>query len=167
MTSSAMPTTAAVLARIDQAWTELERSVQALDARQLAEIRDPAGWAAKDHLIHLIAWEQALVARLDGRPEHEALGIDETLAREGDEDAVNAAIFARHRDRPLGDVLEAVRSAHAATRARLAALRDADLAPMGPEGAGGPGPVLTWVEGNTWAHYAQHLDWMRELVRRA
>ena len=99
-TRSGMPTTAAVLARIDQAWTELERSVHALDSRQLAEIRDPAGWAAKAHLIHLVAWEQALVARLDGRAEHEALGIDETLAREGDEDAVDAAIFARRGPPP-------------------------------------------------------------------
>ncbi|HSE95237.1 MAG TPA: maleylpyruvate isomerase N-terminal domain-containing protein [Methylomirabilota bacterium] len=140
-----------VVARIDEAWGELERAMAALSEHDLTGIRDRAGWAVKDHLIHLAAWEQALVAGLEGRPRHEALGIDEATLQ-GDDDTVNAAIFARHRDRPLGEVLAAMRATHAATRARLA------RAPLGP------GPALTDVAGNTWEHYAAHLGWIRELV---
>ena len=73
-----LQTTTDVVARIDQAWSELERTVKTLSEQALIGIRDRAGWAVKDHLIHLAAWEQALLAGLDGRPRHEALGIDET-----------------------------------------------------------------------------------------
>ena len=71
--------------------------------------------------MHVAAWEDAFLARLAGRPTHEALGLDEaTLAQ--DEDTENAAIFARHRHRPLAEVLNAARTSHRAARARLAAL---------------------------------------------
>jgi hypothetical protein len=163
MSDGAVRTTTDVLTRVDRAWRELEQTLEGLGPRELAEVRDSEGWAVKDHLMHLVAWERALVARLDGRPEHEALGVDEaTLGL--DEDAQNAAIFARHRDRGVGDVLEAVRTEHARTRARLGAIRDGELA--GGDGAGAR-PVAAWIEGNTWEHYAQHLGWIRELLQRA
>ncbi len=154
-----------VLARVDEAWAILEQTVRGLTPAELATIRDPAGWAVKDHLLHLAAWERVLVGRLDGRPDHETLGLDPGLVAGDDEDAVNDAIFRRERDAPLAEALEALRATHAATRARLAALRD---------GAGATGsaprtvapPAADWIEGNTWAHYLQHLDWIRELTGR-
>jgi hypothetical protein len=172
-------TTAELLSLVDQAWTQLESTVARLRPTQLSDVRDPAGWAVKDHLMHLAAWEDALVARLTGRPTHEALGLDEaTLAQ--DEDAVNAAIFARQRHRPLAEVLDAVRVAHRATRARLAALDDravagsvADLVPPSAPDAQRTGgadrdvsPAAAWIAGNTWEHYSAHLDWIRDLVER-
>jgi hypothetical protein len=160
MTDATVRTAADVLARVDRAWRELEETLAGLGPQELAEVRDAAGWAVKDHLAHLAAWEGALVARLDGRPEHEALGLDgATLGT--DEDAENAAIFALHRDQPLHEVLDAVRAEHARTRARIERLGDAELA-----GGDGPGarPVAAWIAGNTWEHYAQHLGWIRELI---
>jgi hypothetical protein len=149
----ALEATTDVVARIDRAWTELERGLATLSDHDLAGVRDGAGWAVKDHLAHLAAWEGALLAGLEGRPRHEALGIDEATFG-ADDDTVNAAIFARHRDRPLGEVLATVRATHAATRARLIER------PPGPEAAAD-------VAGNTWEHYAAHLGWIRELVARA
>jgi DinB family protein len=173
----ATPKTAAdVLARVDKAWASLEGTVGRLSPTQLTEIRDPAGWAVKDHLMHVAAWEDAFVARLDGRPSHEALGLDEaTLAL--DEDAQNAAIFARHRDRELTDVLKGLRASHRAARARLAALDDQAVAGPAsgvlPAGSGDgfttPGdatPAAAWIGGNTWEHYDAHHGWIRELVTR-
>jgi hypothetical protein len=177
-------TTADVLARVDQAWASLEDTVARLSPAELTEVRDPAGWAVKDHLMHVAAWEDALVARLDGRPTHEALGLDEaTLAL--DEDTVNDAIFVRHRDRGLPEVLNALRRSHRAARARLAALHDRTVAGpasavLSPEGratgfsiddtAAPTGPDATsaaaWIGGNTWEHYDAHHGWIRELVAR-
>ncbi len=154
-----------VLARVDEAWAILERTVRGLTPAELATIRDPAGWAVKDHLLHLAAWERVLVGRLDGRPDHETLGLDPGLVAGDDEDAVNDAIFRRERDAPLADALEALRATHAATRARLAALRDGAGAPGGEPRTVAP-PAADWIEGNTWAHYLQHLDWIRELTGR-
>jgi hypothetical protein len=173
MSDATPKTTADVLARVDKAWASLEGTVGRLSPTELTEVRDPAGWAVKDHLMHVAAWEDALVARLEGRPAHEALGLDEpTLAL--DEDAQNAAIFARHRDRALTDVLDAVRASHRAARARLAALDDRAVA--GPvSDVLPPGrfqgfterdttPAGAWIGGNTWDHYDAHHGWIRDLL---
>ena len=119
----------------------------------LSLARDSAGWSAKDHLMHVAAWGHAFLASLDGRPRHEALGIDKATDGEEDTDAINAAIFTRHRHRSPGDVLDALRASHEAMRARVATLRDS--------------ATLAQVPGNTFEHYAEHLGWIRELLSRA
>jgi len=167
MTHATPTTTADVLARVDHAWHALERTVQGLTPAQLTEVRDPAGWAVKDHLMHVAAWEAAFLGRLAGQPAHEALGLD-AATLEQDEDAVNAAIFARHRARSLSDVLDTLRVTHARARARLAAL--GDQAVGGPAsglllpGSTADGEALPWIAGNTWEHYDQHHGWIRTLV---
>lgn len=170
MSDSTPKTTAEVLALVDQAWTALESTVARLKPAQLTDVRDPEGWAVKDHLMHVAAWEDFFLARLTGRPAHEALGVDEATLSQ-DEDTQNAAIFARHRHRPLADVLEAARASHQAARARLAALGDravagtvADVVPPSPERDSSP--AAAWIAGNTWEHYAAHLGWIRELIDR-
>jgi hypothetical protein len=170
MTHSTPKTTAELLSLVDQAWTALEATVARLKPAQLTDVRDPAGWAVKDHLMHVASWEDALLARLTGRPLHEALGLDEATLSQ-DEDAQNAAIFALHRHRPLQDVLEVARASHRATRARLAALGDravagsvADIVPPGVNRD--ESPAAAWIAGNTWEHYNAHLGWTRELVDR-
>ncbi len=161
-------TPATTLARFDHAWAELDGTVKGLSERELTEIRDPVGWSAKDHLMHVAAWEPALLAKLDGRPRHEALGIDEVTDRSGDDDTINAAIFAGSRHRPLREVLDAVRGTHAATRARLAALVDGTAGRSSvsttPD-AHAASTLLADVPGYT-EHYKQHRDWIRQLVGR-
>jgi hypothetical protein len=170
MSHATPETTAELLTLVDEAWAALESTVARLEPGQLTDVRDAAGWAVKDHLMHVAAWEDALVARLTGRPLHEALGIDEAVLSQ-DEDTENAAIFERHRHRPLAEVLAAARASHRAARARLAALADravagsvADVVPPGAERD--ERPAAAWIAGNTWEHYAAHLGWIRELVDR-
>ena len=168
MSDSTPKTTAELLTRLDREWEALESTLGGLTQTQLTDTRDPAGWAVKDHVMHVAAWEDALLARLAGRPTHEALGVDEaTLAQ--DEDTQNAAIFTRHRHRPLTEVLNAARASHRAARARLAALGDravagtvADVVPPGADSDGGP--AAAWIGGNTWEHYEAHHNWIRALV---
>jgi hypothetical protein len=99
--------------RFDRSWHELQSTVDAVPKHRLVDIRDPAGWSAKDHLMHVAVWEQAFLAKLDGRPRHQALGIDAATDGSGDDDTINAAIFAATRHRALPDVLEALRTTHA------------------------------------------------------
>ncbi|MBM3221536.1 MAG: DinB family protein [Candidatus Rokubacteria bacterium] len=152
-------TAAAALARFDHAWGELDKTVSGLSERELVDIRDPAGWAAKDHLMHVAVWEQALLARLDGRPRYHALGLDASTEGSEDWDALNAKIFAATRQRPAGEVLDSLRGTHTATRACLAALAagtaDAPTAESFVADVGGYAD-----------HYDQHRDWIRELVGR-
>ena len=142
------PETAAdTLTRFDQQWAALEQMVTRLDEQTLTDVRDPAGWSAKDHLMHIAQWEQAPLAKVDGRPRHEALGIDAATDRGGDDDTINAAIFAATRHRPLKDVLRTLRATHDATRARLVAALT----------------LLAEVPGYT-DHYDQHRGWIGDLV---
>ena len=170
MSHATPKTTADLLSLVDHSWVTLEGAVARLTPEQLTDVRDPAGWAVKDHLMHVAAWESYLLARLTGQPPHEAMGVDEAMLAK-DEDTQNAAIFALHRHRPLGDVLEAVRASHRATRARLATLGDravagsvSDVVP--PGGDKDERPAAAWIAGNTWEHYNAHLEWIRELVDR-
>jgi hypothetical protein len=55
-----------LLARIDEAWTELNDCVGRLGADGLT-ITGADGWAVKDHLTHIGAWELLLLALLEGR----------------------------------------------------------------------------------------------------
>lgn len=152
-------TAATTLTNFDDAWDRLEQTVNGLDERELTGVRDAAGWAAKDHLIHLAKWEQALLASVDGIPRHQALGIDPATDGSEDWDGINAQIFAATKDRALDDVLETLRTTHATTRARLAAAVKKG-APSGASAAllkDAPG----YIE-----HYDQHRGWILELVRR-
>src|ERR1044071_3820751 len=94
-------TAAAALTRFETAWSTLDKTVQGLSDHELTGVRDPAGWAAKDHLMHVAVWEQALLAKLDGRPRHAALGLDASTEGSEDWDTLNAAIFANTRDRSV------------------------------------------------------------------
>ena len=150
-------TATTALARFDHAWAGLDETVQSLSERDLTEIRDPAGWSAKDHLMHVATWEQALLAALDGRPRHVALGLDATTDGSEDYDAINAAIFAATRDRPLRAVLDTVRGTHTTTRAQIAALADGRA--TGPAADAFLGDVPGYAD-----HYEQHHGWIRALV---
>ena len=170
MSDSTPKTTTEILSRLDEAWKALEGTVGHLSPAQLSDVRDAAGWAVKDHLMHVAAWEGALLASLAGQPVHETLGLDEATFAQ-DEDAQNAAIFEQHRHRPLPEVLEAVRASHRATRARLATLSDravagtaAEVLPPGAESDGRS--AAAWLAGNTWEHYEAHHGWIRALVGR-
>ena len=159
-------TAVATLAGFDHAWAELDEAVKALGEQALTEARDAAGWAAKDHLMHIAAWERALLAKLDGRPRHQALGIDAAADASGDDERINGAIFASTRARPLRDVLAALRDTHAATRARLVALVGSVAGPPSALDGEAAKTLLAEVPSYT-EHYEQHHGWIRELVARA
>jgi hypothetical protein len=149
-------TAAAALARFDQAWASLDKTVQGLGERELTEIRNPDGWSAKDHVMHVAVWEQALLSKLDGRLRHQALGLDAATDGSEDYDALNAAIFEKTKARPLAEVLDEVRSTHAKTRAHIAAFANGTTAPSADA-------FLADVPGYA-DHYDQHAGWIRDLV---
>lgn len=146
--------------------------VDNLPAAQRDELRNPAGWSAKDHIAHLTMWERSMVYLLNGRPRHEGLGVDRDLYLGHDIDAINYAIYRQHRNRDW----EAVRTEFDAVHADLLATLDevgwdglmrpyAHYAPDEP-GDRGDEPVGFWIAGNTYLHYDQHRGWIEELLER-
>ena len=153
--------------RVDESWSDLWELVDSMDPQALA-ITGPDGWAVKDHLAHVAAWEQSLLAIFDGRDRVEAMGLGEM---DSDTDAVNAAVWELNRERSSEDAVAYFRDSHARLMARLESLEDGGLelpyfhyqpAAKGEENS--ELPVIEWIPGNTYEHYLEHIDWIKNLV---
>jgi hypothetical protein len=156
---------------IDRRWSELNAALDALPPDRLTGPRDAAGWTATDHINHLAAWANSIVALLQGRPRHEVLGIDESLYLSRDFDVENAAIQQNMAALTAGEARANLRAVHQALVDEVARLTDADLArpyrhylPNEPRDDDGP-TAEAMVRGDTIDHYGEHLAWIEELIR--
>ncbi|HYR50328.1 MAG TPA: DinB family protein [Candidatus Eisenbacteria bacterium] len=151
--------------QIDAAWNQLSALVQRLGPGGLmAKAAD--GWAVKDHLAHIGAWEHSLLGLIGGQDRLAAMGVHETV--EENTDAVNDAVFKLHQHETAEQALKYFRDSHVQLMAALGKLTDADLEqpyshyqPSDPEEMR---PVRGWVAGNTYEHYAEHIDWINQLL---
>jgi hypothetical protein len=159
-----------LLARIDEAWTELNDCVGRLGADGLT-ITGADGWAVKDHLTHIGAWELLLLALLEGRERNDAMGIVE--ADDANTDAINDSFWKLHRHETPKQAVSYFKDAHAQLVAGLLRLKPGDLeraysdyrpATLGQDGT--DRPVMDWVAGNTYDHYAEHIAWIGELAAK-
>ena len=73
----------AEMERIDAAWKQLSDLVAKLGPDGLvAKARD--GWAVKDHLAHIGAWEHSLRGLVEGQDRLEAMGVHEPVEENTD-----------------------------------------------------------------------------------
>ena len=158
---------------IDGAWTSLNDALERLTPAQMTEIRDAQGWAVKDHLLHIAAWERSVVVWLEGRPRHEGLGVDEQVYETGDDDIINAAIQARRKDASVDEALAELREVHGRLLRLIEPLRDddmykasSDFQPAGP-GERDEQPIIGMIHSNTANHYREHQQWIESLVSQA
>ena len=147
-----------------QSLADLLAAVDGLDDQDLTE---PSldGWSIKDHLAHLTAWRRMVLGLLDGEPRHVALQVDEATYAQG-EDAINAALAARARSRPLSDVLSQFRQVYDTLIARLAAFDETtwhEPYPLTPRPKDGR---LGNIEGNTFEHDLEHLGYIEQLLQK-
>jgi hypothetical protein len=137
--------------------------VQGMDEATL-RAPGPDGWAIKDHLVHLAAWEHSLLALVKGTDRQAAMGVSPGAG--ADTDQINDAVFKAHRQESIVAVRRFSADSHASLMAALGELSDADL--VRPYSFYQPGtpdekrPVVGWVAGNTYDHYAEHLEWIKE-----
>ena len=89
----AVTTKAELLRDTAESWQELNSLLDQLTEAQATGPQDAEGWTAKDHVIHMTAWERSVVFFLQGKPRHEGLGVEEQLYRTGDDDAINDAVY--------------------------------------------------------------------------
>ena len=135
-----------LLALVQTSWTPFRLAIGAIGLPGLEE-KTSTGWTYKDLVAHAAAWEDRTVTRLRTFRESGAKtypGVDDT-------DEFNAAVVERTRVRDAREVIGELDATHARivgeigklTREEIHANDDWDIAV---------------VAGNTYGHYADHLD---------
>jgi hypothetical protein len=168
MNEPRVTTKAELLAQITRDWAALNRLLDNLSETQWTTIKDAEGWAVKDHITHLIAWERSVVAFLTGRPRHEGLQI--AAAVYASEDLENHAIFLRHQHDTVDQVQAALHTTHDELMRLIDPLSDADLhqpyAHFLPDGQdqGENRVALDVIYGNTAEHYREHQVWIEIML---
>ncbi len=159
-------TKAELIERIHRTQATLEELVASLSDDEMIAPAPDGGWSVKDHLIHLAAWDCALLGVLRGKPMGEAIGVDDAIYETGGVDAVNAVIYEREKDRPLPEVLETWRASRREVLALLETLSDADLyeRPFMPDVTAEAYAIIHGVVDNTCAHDADHIEWIRAML---
>ncbi|MFI5282333.1 MAG: ClbS/DfsB family four-helix bundle protein [Candidatus Dormibacterales bacterium] len=157
-----------LLARIDSSWAELSQLADGLGPGGLT-VAGPDGWAVKDHLSHVAAWERWLIALLERRDRKEAMGLPSGFKDSTDE--INAELWALSKDTTGAQAFADFRDTHAQLMSVLGRMSDADLElpythyePRAAEDPAAAGPVTEWVAANTYDHYAEHIGWIRSLT---
>ncbi len=146
----------ALLARIQSEWSDLQAVITRLTERQMTECA-PGEWAIKDHLAHIAAWENFLIAnQFQGQSPPDALRVPADVILRADENEMNAILWERHRRQSVLDILAAVRETHAALLAALDSLSEYDLQTRTLMIGSRTESRMTWTIYNTYEHYAEH-----------
>src|SRR5262249_40042895 len=131
VTETAAPNTdpktkAELLERIRSARAALEQKLHGLSDAALSA-PGPEGWAVKDHLAHLAAWQRKVLANMEGRQSWEVLGVPEAVYKGGDWVQINEYVRAPDKDRPASEIVAEFQRAHADITQRIAALPEGEL----------------------------------------
>jgi hypothetical protein len=153
---------------IDAGWQQLNGYLSSLSEDDFLTNHDAAGWAVKDHLIHIAVWEDGVWALLEGKSRYAQMGLDKTTWDGHDYDHINDVIFRLHRNTSLSEVRRQLNAVHVRFIAKIYSLTDADLyQPYGyyqPEYADWQDPVVGWIINNSYRHYREHIPWMAAIV---
>jgi uncharacterized damage-inducible protein DinB len=160
----------AEIAPIAKGWSELTALIDTLGPSDL-ELKGSGRWAVKDHLFHIAAWELSLLALLDGEDLRSAMGVPGAAE---DIDSLNEAVWLAHRDETAEQARDFSRASHEKLTRRLEAMSDADLRrsynhyqPNDPRDPGDDRPVVEWVAGDTYEHYAEHRSYIDQIVKES
>lgn len=157
-----------LLERIRRDRSELEAAIASMSNEQLSAVPAGGSWSVKDHLAHLAAWEQSIVALLQGKQRHEGLGIDNSVYMNDDIDEINRSIYELHRNASVEQVLENFHRSHQSLMQLIERMSDDDLQkPYSHYLPDEPGedtgsPIVRWIIGDTYEHYAEHLETIRQ-----
>ena len=143
---------------------QLEALVAGVSDAEFATPGPNGGWAVKDHLSHVAAWERMIVAHLRDGSDREVAGMDQASYAAATLDELNDQLYRLHRDRPAEQVRDEFAAAHSAIGAFIGEMPGDRLA--GPYWDDDPSgrTALDKIAGDTYLHYREHLQWIQEQV---
>lgn len=143
-------------------WNAFVEFVDSLPHEQWTGPTDPAGWTVSDHVSHVTAWDQAVVALLRDRTPRQRTPQVSDAAWADSVDAINEEIRRRTMGRPVGTPQFERDATFANLRAAVAGLPDVDLERPGREfglDEDGKFPrevLVSWLGG----HYDEHREYI-------
>ncbi len=118
--------------------------------------------------MHLAIWEDSVNALLQHESRAERVGVAESVCAARDFDQINAVIQQTHRDRPLPQVFEYLRTVHVALVEKLTAMPEEEIRrPYSAYEADSSRaePIIAWLTA-IYAHYDEHIPWMEAILKR-
>lgn len=156
-----------LIEKIEKGWESFHAYLRTLKPEQLTIPTDTAGWTAKDHLAHLAVWEDGIFAMLNGRSRNEAMNVDATTWATRDFDKINAVIQHDYQGKSLEEVMTFFNDAHSRLFEKVKSMSEDELyqpyntfTPESPN----TDPVINWITGDTYEHYAEHQPWIKAIV---
>lgn len=160
-----------LVAEMRRVWTTLDGFLNDLTPEQMTVPTDAGGWTIKDHIIHLAVWADGIDALLDKRSRHEAMGLDAETWEAHEVDTINAVIQRAHKYVSLEEACAELKAVHDRLTAKFERMTTDDLyrpySAFAPQEGEKRLPVVNWIPGNTYAHYAEHLPWMRTIAAQS
>ncbi len=159
-----------LMSGIETGWRKLNDTLGRLTPEQMTDIRNAEGWAVKDHLVHIAAWERSVASYMRGGTRYEGLGVDEQVWDSGEDDIINAAVQQNWKDASLDEALAEFRDAHSDLMGLVGPMSDEELyraySDFQPEGEGerDERPIIDMIYVNTSRHYKEHQEWIESLV---
>ena len=143
---AAMRNSADLLGVVQTSWTAFRLAIGAIGLPSLEE-KTSTGWTYKDLVAHAAAWEDRTASRLATFRESGAT----TYPGVGDTDEFNAAVVERTHGREAREVIGELDAAHARILGEIGKLTPEQI-------HANDDWVIAVVAGNTYGHYADHLD---------
>lgn len=166
------PTISELLQRIETARQQMAQTLQSLSEAEM--ISRPEGeWSIKDHLAHLIPWMAGITALLRHENRWAAMGLEAAFVENNKGfEAMNGRLFEQYKDWSLAQVMAGLEAAHQDLERALSTLTDDDL--LKGYGffesynldEGDKRPIIGWLAGDTFEHYAEHQEWIEARLHR-
>jgi hypothetical protein len=152
-----------LLERMQDGYAQFEAFLASLEEEQMTIPGVNGNWSIKDHIAHLLAWQDHLQELLQGvldgkeppKPVQEFSIVDE----------INDYIYQKHKDRPLAEVLVAFRASYQRVLSTVRAISQERLNAPFPW-YGDDNPIGPLVAGDTYHHYEEHSKIIRNWLQR-
>jgi hypothetical protein len=137
-----------------KAFEALASLLASLNPEQMITGGVNGSWSTKDILAHITAWHIHLLNLMEGVK----LGQEPVLNHDENKelDDINEQFYQQGQTRPLDEVLRDFHSTRLRVVEQLQQLSDEQL--RTPPWSGSTSPLSEFVAGNTFEHYAEHMQ---------
>lgn len=140
----------------------LEKYLFGLSPAQMTQPGILGEWSVKDVLAHLYEWEQMVIGWIEAGQRGDTPAIPAPGFKWSQLPALNQQIYAKHKDRPLNEVLTMFQASYQQVMTLIESLPEEDLFTPG---------LYRWMNQNTLAAYlnsctGSHYRWARKEIRK-